>query len=142
MQILAGKQTLANFAVPLELRVRRTPEPPPKPESASEIVRAGWDHFLFARFSEAEAAFKKAIEKDPSSAEARTGLALLSLDSDPRARARRPRTRSLPIPITDWRVLSWPRLRKIGRPMRSSTLGKLRWTRKRPSQAAPWPRYC
>lgn len=87
VQILAGKQTLANFAVPLELPVRRTPEPPPKPESASEIVRAGWDHFLFARFSEAEAAFKKAIEKDPSSAEARTGLALLSLDSDP-ARAR------------------------------------------------------
>jgi len=88
VRILAGKETLAEFSIPLELPLRKPPQPPPKPESASELARSGWDHYLFARLTEAEGAFTKALEKDPASCAARTGLAFLLMNSAPeRARA-------------------------------------------------------
>jgi tetratricopeptide (TPR) repeat protein len=83
----AGRRLLARFRVPLELPKREPPEAKPKAETASEFAQAGWQEFLFARFPEAEANFRKALEQDPKCVEAHTGIAHLNLDRDPRAAA-------------------------------------------------------
>lgn len=83
-----GKAELASFRVPLDLPVRHPPEKAKGPETAAEFAQAGWQHFLFARFSEAEAQFRKAIERDAKCVEAHIGLAHLNLDRDPAAAAK------------------------------------------------------
>ena len=88
VEITAAGLQLAAFRLPLLLPVRQRPEKNVKPpETASELVRAGWQDFLFARFPEAEARFKKALEQDAGNPEAYTGLAHLNLDRDPAAAA-------------------------------------------------------
>ena len=84
----AGGKILARFEVPPWLPERQPPEKGPAPETASEWVATAWQDFLFARFPEAETTFRKALEKDPKSAEARIGLAFLRLDPDPAAAAK------------------------------------------------------
>ncbi len=85
VEITAGAATLARFRVPLDLPKRTRPEPKPKPETASELAQAGWDHYLFARFREAESQLTAALKRDPKSTSARIGLALVLVDSDPSA---------------------------------------------------------
>jgi tetratricopeptide (TPR) repeat protein len=80
-------QVLARFRVPLELPPRQRPAPKPKAETAAELAEAGWQHYLFARITEAAESFRKALDKDPKSAAARTGLAFLQLERDPQAAA-------------------------------------------------------
>ncbi len=75
---------LALFPVPLELPRREVPPKPSAPQTATELAQAGWQDFLFARYPEAEAHFRKALAADPKSVPAHTGLALLRLDADPR----------------------------------------------------------
>jgi tetratricopeptide (TPR) repeat protein len=88
VEIAAAGRPLAAFRLPLDLPVRQPPQKDLKPpQTASELVRAGWQDFLFARFSEAEGRFKKALEQDAGNPEACTGLALLNLDRDPAAAA-------------------------------------------------------
>jgi len=88
VEITAAGLQLAAFRLPLDLPVRQRPEKNLKPpQSASELVRAGWQDFLFARFPEAEARFTKAIEQDAGNPAAYTGLAHLNLDRDPAAAA-------------------------------------------------------
>lgn len=83
IQLSAGAEALATFRVPLDLPVRKPPEKKAQPETATELVQAGWQEYLFARFPEAERQFRKALEKDAKSVSARTGLAYLNLDRDP-----------------------------------------------------------
>jgi len=87
VKLVADGQTLANFRIPLDLPVRQQPPSKAKPESVGELAQAGWQDFLFARFSEAESRFRDALEKDSKCDEARTGLAFLKLDSFPSAAA-------------------------------------------------------
>ena len=88
VEIAAAGRQLAAFRLPLELPLRRPPEKNLKPpQTASELVRAGWQDFLFARFSEAEGRFKKALEQDAGNPEAYAGLAYLNLNRDPAAAA-------------------------------------------------------
>jgi tetratricopeptide (TPR) repeat protein len=88
VRIWAASQQLASFRLPLDLPVRQPPEKNLKPpQTASELVRAGWQDFLFARFSEAEDRFKKALEQDAGNPEAYAGLAHLNLNRDPAAAA-------------------------------------------------------
>jgi tetratricopeptide (TPR) repeat protein len=88
VEIAAAGRQLAAFRLPLDLPARQPPEKNLKPpQSASELVCAGWQDFLFARFSEAEGRFKKALEQDAGNPEAYTGLARLNLDRDPAAAA-------------------------------------------------------
>ncbi len=82
-----GMPVLAQFKFPLDLPARRPPEPAKPPTGAAGLVQSGWQHFLFARFSEAETEFSKAAQTDPQCAEAYVGLAHLNLDRDP-AKAR------------------------------------------------------
>ncbi|MBE7499226.1 MAG: DUF5107 domain-containing protein [Verrucomicrobiales bacterium] len=77
--------TLARFMLPLDLPDRQPPPKTQPPQTASELVQAGWMDFLFARFTEAGNHFRQALEKDPKSAGARIGLAFLNLDADPPA---------------------------------------------------------
>ena len=77
-----GRETLASFRFPLDLPVRRPPEKKPAPQTAAEVAQAGWNEFLFARFSEAESQFRKALEKDPKCVEALNGLAYLCAPRD------------------------------------------------------------
>jgi len=85
--VVAGGQ-LAAFRLPLDLPLRQPPDKNRQPpRSASELVRAGWQDFLFARFSQAEDRFKRALQQDASDPEAHTGLAYLNLDRDPTAAA-------------------------------------------------------
>ena len=88
VEVISGSKALAQFTIPLQLPDRKPPEAKPKVETASEFARAGWEHCLFARFDEAEGQFRKALERDPKSVTAQTGLAFLSLDPNP-AGARR-----------------------------------------------------
>jgi tetratricopeptide (TPR) repeat protein len=87
VEFRASGKALAVFRVPLELPARTPPDKRPTPQSAAEFAQAGWQDYLFARFKEAEATFKKALEKDPASVSARTGLAFVKLDADPAAAA-------------------------------------------------------
>jgi tetratricopeptide (TPR) repeat protein len=88
VRIVAAGLELASFRLPLDLPVRQPPDKNLKPpQSASELVRAGWQDFLFARYSEAEGRFKKALEQDAGNPEAYTGLAHLNLNRDPAAAA-------------------------------------------------------
>jgi len=88
VEIVAADRQLAAFRLPLDLPVRQPPEKNLKPpQTASELVRAGWQDFLFARFSEAEGRFNKALEQDAGNPEACTGLAQLNLNRDPAAAA-------------------------------------------------------
>jgi len=90
--IAAGNGPLASFSVPLDLPVRTPPEKKSSgPQTASENVVAGWDHFLFARYSEAEKLFRKALENDAADGDAHIGLAYLNLDRDPAAAAKEAR---------------------------------------------------
>jgi tetratricopeptide (TPR) repeat protein len=75
--------TLANWRFPLDLPARKPPERRASTETISELVQAGWQEFLFARFSEAERRFGKALEKDPKCLDALVGLANLRLDGNP-----------------------------------------------------------
>lgn len=83
-----GRRVLARFRFPLELPVRQPPGEKSPPQTASELAQAGWQEFLFARFPEAEAQFRSALDKDPHCVEAHTGLAHLNLDRDPTAAVR------------------------------------------------------
>jgi tetratricopeptide (TPR) repeat protein len=88
MEIDAAGVQLAAFRLPLDLPARLPPEKNLKPpQTASELVRAGWQDFLFARFPEAESRFKEALHQDAANPEASTGLAYLNLDRDPAAAA-------------------------------------------------------
>jgi len=87
VEVRSRDEVLAVFATPLDLPNRVPPGKREAPQTASEHVEAGWQHLLFARFTEAEATFRKALEKDPESASAKTGLSLLRLDADPQAAA-------------------------------------------------------
>jgi tetratricopeptide (TPR) repeat protein len=80
--VAVGKRALAQFRVPLDLPMRKPPEKKPKPETATELAQAGWEQFLFAKLSEAEAHYRKALEKDPKCVAAHTGMAYLNLDRD------------------------------------------------------------
>jgi tetratricopeptide (TPR) repeat protein len=83
VELLSGTTVLASFTVPLTLPVRTPPEKQSSPDEAPDLVRAGWDDYLFARYQEAETKFRRALEKDPRLADAHTGLALLELARDP-----------------------------------------------------------
>lgn len=85
VEITAGDDLLARFRVPLDLPKRERPEPKPKPQTASELAQAGWDHYLFARFKDAESQFEAALKQDPKCAPAHIGLALTLFDHDPAA---------------------------------------------------------
>ncbi|MCL5098528.1 MAG: DUF5107 domain-containing protein [Candidatus Omnitrophica bacterium] len=87
IEISAGKQILARFRAPLDLPVRTPPAKIAAGDSASELAQAGWQEYLFARFTEAKAQFNRALEKDPKSVTALTGLAYLDLDRDTAATA-------------------------------------------------------
>ena len=82
VSIRSKGQLLASFDVPLNLPERKRPEKKPEPQTAAEIAERGWQDFLFARFPEAEAQFRKALQKDPKLPAAHTGLAFLRLDAD------------------------------------------------------------
>ncbi|HEY5909089.1 MAG TPA: DUF5107 domain-containing protein [Verrucomicrobiae bacterium] len=84
LEIATTSEALASFPVPLDLPLRTPPEHKPSgPTTASEFVQAGWEHYLFARFAEAEKQFRKALDKDATNPEAHIGLAHLNLDRDP-----------------------------------------------------------
>ncbi len=87
VQLSFGKQVLARFTFPLDLPVRTRPEKPKKPDTAAELAQAGWQHYLFARYPEAQAEFKKALAKDRKQVQAHTGLAFLNLEREPAAAA-------------------------------------------------------
>ena len=87
VEVRASGQELARFRVPLELPVRKPPRKQLAPQTASEIAEAGWGHFLFARFKEAEAQFHRALTIEANNPVAQTGLAYLNLDRDPAAAA-------------------------------------------------------
>ena len=83
VELLAEGKSLARFQVPLSLPARKPPEPKPKLDTTADMVQAGWEDYLFARYPEAEAKFKRALEKDARLADAHTGLAFLKLERDP-----------------------------------------------------------
>lgn len=85
VEITAGGATLARFRVPLDLPKRTRPERKAKPETVSELAQVAWDHYLFARFKDAESQFAAALKLDPKSTSARLGLAVTLLDRDPAA---------------------------------------------------------
>jgi tetratricopeptide (TPR) repeat protein len=85
VELREGDRELALFPLPLDLPKREPPPKRPAPQTASELAQAGWEDFLFARFPDAESHFRKALEADPKSVPARTGLAFLRLDSDPKS---------------------------------------------------------
>ena len=91
VRLSAGATELAAFRYPLELPRRNPPEMAergkPSAGTSSEFAQAGWGHFLFARLSEAEGEFRKAIEEDPKCVSAHTGMAYLKMDADPLAAA-------------------------------------------------------
>ena len=87
ISLTASGELLAQCRFPLDLPVRKAPQKKVSAETAAELAQAGWQHYLFARFPEAEAKFRKALEKDPKSIEAHTGLAYVYLSSDPEAAA-------------------------------------------------------
>lgn len=82
IRITTTKETLGVFRAPLDLPRVARPETKPKAESAGDLTQGGWEDYLFARYPEAEAKFNKALEKEPRTAEARLGLAMLKLNSD------------------------------------------------------------
>jgi tetratricopeptide (TPR) repeat protein len=83
IEIIAGKETLAEFRLPLDLPARQPPTKKTSPNTAAELVQAGWQDYLFARYNEAEKSFRQALEKDAQCAEAQTGLAYLDRDRNP-----------------------------------------------------------
>jgi tetratricopeptide (TPR) repeat protein len=85
LELMAGKQALAHFRVPLDLPLRQPPAQMEPPQTATEFVQAGCQDYLFAKFSEAEGKFSQALRQDAKSVAALTGLAFLKLDSDPDA---------------------------------------------------------
>ena len=87
IHVVKGEHLDTSFRWPLDLPVRRPPEKLAPGESASELVQAGWQEYLFARHTEAESRLRKALERDPKCAAARTGLAYVLLDRDPKAAA-------------------------------------------------------
>ena len=74
---------MASFRYPLDLPVRKPPGEKEAPQTAAEFSHEGWQHFLFARFPEAEAQFRKALDKDPNCLDAHVGLAHLNLEREP-----------------------------------------------------------
>jgi tetratricopeptide (TPR) repeat protein len=86
--IAAAEGVLAQFRVPLDLPARTEPGRKPAAKTGAELAQAGWRDYLFARFDNAEAQFRKALEQDARSVSAQVGLAVLKLDSDPAAAAK------------------------------------------------------
>ncbi len=82
IEISSGAEVLAQWQFPLDLPARKAPDKKPTPETATELAQAGWQEFLFGRFSEAEKQFNKALEKDAKCRDAHLGLAHLNLDRD------------------------------------------------------------
>jgi tetratricopeptide (TPR) repeat protein len=78
IEVRDGAALLAEFEVPLALPRRTGPEPVKRLGSAP--LREGWQHYLFARFEEAEAQFRQAAEA--GMAEAHAGLAFVALGRD------------------------------------------------------------
>ena len=78
-------QRLALFDLPLNLPKLEPPPRKPESKTAPELAEAGWEDLLFARHPQAEERFRKALENDPKSASALTGLAFLRLEADPKA---------------------------------------------------------
>ena len=56
---------LAWFLYPLALPKRTPPTKSKPPQTAAEFAEAGWRNYLFAKFPEAEAHFRQALDKDP-----------------------------------------------------------------------------
>lgn len=86
-----SRDLLARFSYPLDVPVRQVPAKKTRSHSAAELAAEGWQHYLFARFAEAESQFRKALEKDGSCLDARAGLSQVKLDSDPDEAARQAR---------------------------------------------------
>lgn len=80
--IRSGTETIADWRFPIELPERNVPAKRSSPQEAFEFVQAGWRDYLFARFSEAENRFKKALEKETKCPDAHVGLAYVYLDKD------------------------------------------------------------
>lgn len=109
VEVRAGSEVLARFSVPLEVPLRTPPPKAPRGERAGDLAsapdaarardcgeardlaRRGWEEYLFARLRSAEDSLRKALEKDPSSAEAHAALAFVRLDADPEEAAREAR---------------------------------------------------
>jgi tetratricopeptide (TPR) repeat protein len=72
----------------LDLPARTEPGRKPAAKTGAELAQAGWRDYLFARFDDAEAQFRKALEQDARDVSAQVGLAVLKLDSDPAAAAK------------------------------------------------------
>jgi tetratricopeptide (TPR) repeat protein len=83
IEIGGDRRELAAFRFPLEFPVRKPPQKSPVPQTAAGLTGDGWSEFLFARFPEAESKFRQALERDPNSVSAETGMAFLNLDRDP-----------------------------------------------------------
>lgn len=83
IEVASAGESLARWTFPLALPEREIPARKPTAQSATELVQAGWQEFLFARFAEAERRFQQALEKDSKYAEAHVGLAHIYLDPDP-----------------------------------------------------------
>jgi len=83
IDITAGAESIAHWQFPLALPKRDVPQKRPAAQTTAELVQAGWQEFLFARFSAAEKRFRLALEKDRQCPEAHVGLAHVYLDPDP-----------------------------------------------------------
>jgi hypothetical protein len=65
IKIRAKEGVLAAFSLPLDLPARTSPLKRAAPATATELVEAGWQDFLFARFKPAESKFQDALKQDP-----------------------------------------------------------------------------
>ncbi|NLH73914.1 MAG: DUF5107 domain-containing protein [Verrucomicrobia bacterium] len=83
IRITTDGTTLAEWVFPLDLPARTPPPRKKAAETPAELVVSAWQHFLLARFDDAERDFKKALEKDPQCYDALVGLANIEMDRAP-----------------------------------------------------------
>jgi len=83
IRISTDGTTLAEWNFPLDLPARTPPPRKKAPETPAEFVVSAWQHFLLARFDDAERDFKRALEKDPQCHDALVGLANIEMDRAP-----------------------------------------------------------
>ncbi|HOK77867.1 MAG TPA: tetratricopeptide repeat protein, partial [Verrucomicrobiota bacterium] len=83
IRITTDGTTLAEWVFPLDLPARTPPPRKKAAETPAELVVSAWQHFLLARFDDAERDFKKALEKDPQCYDALVGLANIETDRAP-----------------------------------------------------------